>query len=139
MLVFIQNNGILCSGIFALLGVIITAIVNLIVNRKKERNDTIKELKATIKARDEALATVKEKLRLYEDVAEQEKNIDKSNGAIYYENFPKGGYRSICGYCWEKDHIKIPLIVKLYYDEKLQRNREIGYCESCNATCHGND
>ena len=70
------------------------------------------------------------------DVAELiKKNIDKTHGSIYYEGFSNGGSRTICGFCWEKEHVKIPIVTELCYDEFQKQYYYSGYCNSCKAHC----
>ncbi len=95
---------------------------------KKERAQTIKELKS------ENL-TLREEIRTYRSIEKTEKSIDKSQGTIYFETLPGNKKRAICGYCWEKDHIKIPVIPRLDYDESARREIYIAFCQNCKICC----
>ena len=95
---------------------------------KKERAQIVKEL------RSENLA-LQEELRTYRSIEEIEKGIDKSNGTIYFETLPGNKKRAICSYCWEKDHIKIPIIPRLEFDEDTRTNYYSAFCQNCKAYC----
>ena len=76
-------------------------------------------------------------IKEYKNIENQEKNIDKRTGAIYSELMPDGTKRDICGYCWEKERIKIPVSVDIKYDEYLHPYYD-GYCYSCKTHCYEN-
>lgn len=129
MLQFINDNGVLFSGIFGLITALITAIFAFIIDKQKSKKDTINSLK-------KELEKVKSELNMYQSLEEQEKCIDKSTGSIYIETLPNGTKRSICGYCWESKHAKMPLIMDPYYSEVLKKTVIYGQCGSCKASCY---
>lgn len=129
MLDFINNNGVLFSGIFSIIAALITAIVAIIKDNKKNKQDTIKSLR-------KELDETKEKLATYTSIEQQEKNIDKTTGSIYVETMPDGKKRNICGYCWENNHTKIPLVMNSYYSEEEYRTVFYGNCGVCKAACY---
>lgn len=95
MLQFINDNGVLFSGIFTVVTAPITAITSMIVNSKRSKHESIKKLQ-------EQLDEEKKKLNKYIMIEEQEKFIEKKTGSIYVEILPDGSKRNICGYCWER-------------------------------------
>lgn len=129
MLDFINNNGVLFSGIFGLVTALVTAIIAILVDKRKAKNDTVKSLK-------KELAETKAELEKYTTIEKMEQNIDKSMGAIYTETMSNGNKRNICGYCWEQKHVKIPLVMEEYYSENEHRTVLCGRCASCNANCY---
>ena len=120
MLQFINENGVLFSGIF------LSALVSAYNDKKKSKSNTIKELK-------ERLEKTENDLKKYTIIENQEKNIDKTRGAIYVETLSDGSKREICAYCWEKSRIKIPLISKSFYDEDMKITRWIYSCGNCGS------
>lgn len=128
MLEFINNNGVLFSGIFGLVTALVTAIIAILVDKRKAKNDTVKSLK-------KELADTRAELEKYTSVEVQEERIDKTTGSIYVETLPNGNKRSICGYCWENHHTKMPLIMGSYYSEEERRKVTHGTCGSCKAAC----
>lgn len=128
MLEFINNNGVLFSGVFGILTALITSIVAIIIDKRKAKNDTLKSLM-------KELDDTKKELSHYISNENAEKSIDKGIGSIYTEKLPNGGERDICGYCWEKEHIKIPIIVELRQDEYTYQQYYIGSCRSCKTQC----
>lgn len=124
MLHFINENGVLFSGIFGIIGILLSALISVYTDKKKRKNDTIKEL-------EERLEKTENDLKKYTLIENQEKNIDKTRGTIYVETLPDGSKREICAYCWEKSRIKIPLISKSCYSEMTNMTRWIYYCGNC--------
>lgn len=129
MLEFINNNGVLFSGVFGLVTALITAIVAIIVDKRKAKNDTVQHLK-------QELIDLKAELEKYTSIEKQEQNIDKSTGAIYVETLPSGSKRNICGYCWESNRTKMPLNMSNYCDEDEGKMIIRGICGACKARCY---
>ena len=102
--------------------------IKYIFRKEKEKNQHIKKLEEKIKA-------LEDNLSKFKSIETAEKNIDKSHGTIYYEKFPDGKSREICGYCWEKEHIKIPIISRLEYNETLHQSEYWAKCQNCGHNC----
>lgn len=98
--------------------------VNIFREKKKDKQQSIKELKAEIKELQEALER-------YKKLEASEERIDKSQGTIYMEKLDSGNSRAICGYCWEREHVKIPVIPKLEYSSDTGRYEEWAQCQNC--------
>lgn len=135
LLAFINNNGVLFSGIFSLLGVIIGCFFKFILESMADKKENIKFLREELEKVQNELKNANTRLEKYTSIEEMEKNIDKSMGSIYSEKLPDGENRDICGYCWEKEHIKIPINVEYIYTSESFRNYWIGHCNSCNSDC----
>jgi hypothetical protein len=135
MLEFINNNGVLFSGIFSIVGALIAAVVAVVKENKANRKDTIASLHKKVAELKSQLATTEVKLQDALSIEKAESLIDKTKGSIYYESFNNGGSRPICGFCWEKEHIKIPLNVNICYDEYTKEQYYSGRCSSCNCFC----
>ena len=129
MLEFINNNGVLFSGIFGLVTALLTAIIAIIIDKRKAKNDTEKSLK-------KELVEIRAELEKYTSVERQEERIDKTTGAIYVETLPNGNKRNICGYCWEAKRTKMPLNMDSYYSEDERKMVIRGICGSCRTTCY---
>ena len=132
ILQFINENGVLCSGIFtlitAIVSALVTALIKSIIDQKNAKKDTVKALQ-------KELNDVKAELEKYTSIEIAESSINKGNGAVYTETLPTGETRHICGYCWEKDHVKLPIVVELCYDEYEQQNYYSGFCQVCKSRC----
>ena len=135
MLEFINNNGVLFSGIFSIVGALIAAVVAVVKENKANRKDTIASLHKKVAELKSQLATTEVKLQDALSIEKAESLIDKTKGSIYYESFNNGGSRPICGFCWEKEHIKIPLNVNICYDEYTKEQYYSGRCSSFNCVC----
>ncbi len=135
MLEFIDDNGVLFSGIFSIIVALISVLVSVIRDNKKSKLDTIRSLRKELDKTREELSQVKTELVSARSIEEAEKNIDKTRGSIYYEKFANGGERTICGFCWEKEHIKIPIVADMCYEEYTHQAYYSGYCNSCKAHC----
>ena len=135
MLDFINNNGVLFSGIFSIIVALISVLVTVVKDNKKYRTDTIRSLRKELETTKAELEKTKAELLNSKSIENAEMNIDKSHGSIYYEKLANGKTREICGFCWEKEHIKIPLAVDLCYEEYARQNYYSGYCNSCKAHC----
>lgn len=133
MLEFINNNGVLFSGLFSVFTALIAAIVALIIDSRKSKRDSVKSLKTEIAELKENLLKTQKELSQYKNIEELEKNIDKSVGTIYKENMKDGSTRNICGYCWEKEHLKIPLIKETYNGGFGGISYQYYKCRNCNA------
>ena len=129
VLEFINNNGVLFSFIFGIISFLFSTIITSVVEKRKQRNDTVKSLQRE-------LEETKAELEKYTSVENQEKNIDKTHAALYIETLPDGQKRNICGYCWESKRAKMPLMMEKYYSEESHRYVSRGYCFSCNANCY---
>ncbi len=79
---------------------------------------------------------MKEKLNKYIIIEEQEKSIEKKTGSIYVEILLDGSKRNICGYCWERERVKMPLVIGQYYSEEERRVVKYGTCGNCKASCY---
>lgn len=135
MLEFINNNGVLFSGIFSILGVLITVIVTIIIDNRKSNVETVKSLRQKLENTNTELETIKAELLKLQSIEKAESTLDKTHGSIYYENFPSGKSRAICGFCWEKERIKIPLVVDIHYEQYTKDAYYDGYCHSCKTHC----
>ena len=135
MLEFINNNGVLLSGIFSIVGALIAAVVAVVKENKANRKDTIASLHKEVAELKSQLATTEVKLQDALSIEKAESLIDKTKGSIYYESFNNGGSRPICGVCWEKEYINIPLNVNICYDEYTKEQYYSGRCSSCNCFC----
>ena len=138
MLEFINNNGVLFSGIFGIITALITAVVAIIIDNKKSKQDTIRVLKKELGEAKQELDKCRKRLSEYESFEKSEANIDKTDASIYKEKLPNGGTRNICGFCWEKEHIKIPLNVDICYEEYTKQYYYDGFCNSCKSHCISN-
>lgn len=92
--------------------------------RKKDRQQSMKELSTENKKLQEALER-------YKMLELSEEKIDKSKGTIYMEKLDSGNSRAICGFCWEREHIKIPVITEKIYCESTHQYEEGAYCQNC--------
>lgn len=135
MLEFINNNGVLFSGIFSLISICITTVISIIRDYSKYRNKTIHLLEEKLAEKAEVIEKLKDELNNARSIEFAEKNIDKTHGAIYKELLENGEQRDICGYCWEKDHIKIPLEVSTRYNEYTNEEYYDGFCKMCKTHC----
>lgn len=135
MLEFINNNGVLFSGIFSIIVALISVLVTVIRDNKKSKNDTIKSLREELEKTYKELSQTKAELISAKSIEEAEKCIDKTHGSIYYEKLPNGDSRTICGFCWEKEHIRIPIVTQIGYDEDTKIPYNCGYCYSCKTSC----
>ena len=136
MLEFVNNNGTLCTIIGSVITALISAIVAIVINNKKNKLDTIANLRQENNNLKQELEKCKEDLNNYRSIETAEKNIDKTSGAIYVETLPNGNQRNICGYCWENNHTKMPLMMGSYYDEEERKMVTYGNCGHCKAHCY---
>lgn len=135
MLDFINNNGVLFSGIFSIIVALISVLVTVIRDHKKSRIDTVRSLRKELETTKKELDEAKAQLISSQSIETAEKLIDKSHGSIYYETLPNGSTRTICGFCWEKEHIKIPIVIDMCYEEYSKQAYYDGYCNSCKSHC----
>lgn len=138
MLDFINSNGVLFSGIFTIIGVLITAVITFFRENKKSRADTVKSLRKELENTKNELEKAQEKIADMQSVENAEKNIDKAHGSVYYEKLADGKSRAICGFCWEKERIKIPIVVYENYFEYSNEAYYGGFCSSCKNNCIDN-
>lgn len=138
MLKFINDNGVLFSGIFSVITALIAVLVAVIKDNKVYRKETIHSLKKELKDVQDELEITKSKLHDALSVEKAEESIDKAKGSVYYEKFSNGDSRPICGFCWEKEHVKIPLNIGLDYDEDTKQTYCGGRCNVCNSYCQEN-
>ena len=103
MLKFINDNGVLFSGICTVL----SAVISSFITYKKGEGS---------------------KYKFFE---KNDKKLDKSNGNVYVEKLHTGKSREICGACWEKEHIKIPLSVEKGAYDEFFRQYHYYFCCSC--------
>ena len=143
LLGFVNSNGTLCTIIGSIITALISAIVAISIDNKKNKIDSIKSLKIELTETREKLEETRQKLSEaqkiidnYTNIENVEKSVDKSHGAIYIETLPDGKTRSICGYCWENNRAKMPLMMSEYYDDDLCSYITRGYCFSCKANCY---
>ena len=130
MLEFIKDNGVLCTIISSAFFGIVGFLVKSIIEKNKRKKNTINALK-------KELSETKEKLGTYTSIEEQEKLIEKkATGAIYVETMPNGNTRNICGYCWETNHTKMPLMMDSCFDEEDKKWIIRGKCGSCKSICY---
>ena len=139
MLEFINNNPILTSGLFGLITAIVSALITALVTLKieKKKSEQSKEAKLEEKINDLTLKlnSTNEQLSKYTNIENLEKNIEKGKGAIYTERFENGSKRHICGYCWEREHLKIPINVHLRCSEYTYEQWLSGTCHNCHVDC----
>ena len=115
---WINSNPILFAGFCTIISALISAfatlrIERLRIERKKGTNDAAYELK-------------KEKR-----IQEKERNIDKSYGTIYVETLSSRKKREICGFCWEKEHMTIPLYTAYCTSDRVIFDT----CKNCDTYC----
>ncbi|BFJ84528.1 hypothetical protein Ruko_09450 [Ruthenibacterium sp. TH_2024_36131] len=134
ILSFINNNGVL----FGFLGILVTAASSLLINKRKENRENIKDLKAQCENLKQELQECKAKLEDYQSIEKAETRMDKSLGSIYQEHMPDGSTRNICGYCWEKEHIKIPLVPRNYASVLEGGTYKWYECRNCKAKHYTN-
>lgn len=102
--------------------------VKLFLDSRKDKKDTIKGLQKEL----DAARAQNEELR---SIEQKEKFIDKSNGSVYIQTVGEGKTRGICGYCWERGHITIPVIIETQWDEGTQETYYGGRCRNCKSFC----
>lgn len=137
MLEFVNSNGTFFTILGSIFTALISAIVAVLIDRRKYKVDSIRDLREELSKTKQELDECKCIIQEYKSIENQEKNIDKRIGAIYSELMPDGTKRDICGYCWEKERIKIPISVDIRYDEYLLPYYD-GYCYSCKTHCYEN-
>lgn len=135
MLEFINGNGVLFSGIFAIIAALISVLVTVIRDHKQSKIETINSLRKELEKAQLELKELKAEIESSNSVERAEINIDKTHGSIYYETFADGKTRTICGFCWEKEHIKIPVVAELSFDDYTKQSYYDGYCNACKSHC----
>lgn len=127
MLEFLSaNSSAIITGVCGIIGIIISSITSVIVTKKKCQNDGNSSLQEENKR-------LQEELKLLKDVDAIDKTLDKTHGSIYYETMPNGSRRSLCGYCWEQSHKRIPLKTHNSYNRPHSLS---GFCQVCKAHCN---
>lgn len=127
MLEFLSaNSSAIITGVCGIIGIIISSITSVVVTKKKCQSDGNSSLQTENKR-------LQEELNQLKDIEAIDKSLDKTHGSIYYETMSNGSRRSLCGYCWEQSHKRIPL--KTHNSTNHPRSL-IGYCEVCKATCN---
>lgn len=138
MLDFINNNAVLftgiCSLITALLTALITACVTVYIGNKNTKWEVITGLQKDLEATRKELNATRDQLVSLQNAETLDQSLDKTHGSIYYETLPTGKQRTICGFCWERSHLKIPVIVDTYYDGD-DRPYDGAYCNCCKNQC----
>ena len=135
MFELITESGIVFDFADTLLGCAVTALFAVIIDRRKEKRENEKSLKADLKKAEAELAKAKEEISALRSLEAAEGCIDKSCGTLYYEKLASGKQRAICGYCWEKSRIKIPVVTAPYIDYTSREQYFRGVCGSCGAEC----
>ena len=130
MLKFVNENGILFTGIISVITALIAAFATHIVEGKREKKESIKVLQ-------EEVARLKSDLKRFEDQEAADRAVDKSDGSLYVESLPNGKSRVICGFCWEENHFKTPIVPEWYYGH--QEQYEVCKCPICERYCRGKD
>ncbi|MBR3598423.1 MAG: hypothetical protein IKL53_00945 [Lachnospiraceae bacterium] len=131
MLEFINNNGVLFSGIFSIIVALISALVTVSRDNKKNKLDTIKFLRKEVETLKAELSKSQDEINELKSIEYKEMRIDKSHGTMYYESLSNGKRRAICGVCWEKEHIMIPVDVDIMHDEYINQYYYSGKCSLC--------
>ena len=121
MLDFINSNGVLFSGIFSIIVALISVLVSVMKDNKRNRADTIRSLRKELEGVKADLEKANAELLNSKSIENAEKNIDKSHGSIYYEKLADGKSRTICGFCWENKRAKMPLTMDRYYDDDSRK------------------
>lgn len=128
MLEFLSaNSSAIITGVCGIIGIIISSITSVVVTKKKCQSDGNSSLQTENKR-------LQEELNQLKDITAIDNALDKTHGSIYYETMLDGSRRSLCGFCWEQSHKRIPL--KTHNSSNRPRSL-IGYCEVCKATCNG--
>lgn len=127
---FINANGILFGGIFSIITALITAFATHVIEGKREKKETIKNLQNEV-------AKLKSDIKRFEDQEAADKAIDKSDGSLYVESMPNGSSRVICGFCWEEKSIRSPLVPTWYYGD--HEEHQVCTCSMCKRYCRGLD
>ena len=122
----IAHSDAIITGVFGIIGIIISSVTSVCVTKRKVQGEDTKSLQLESKK-------LQEELNQLKDITAIDSALDKSHGSIYYETMPNGSRRSLCGFCWEQSHKKIPLKT----NNSSNRPRSlIGFCEVCKATCN---
>ena len=122
----IAHSDAIITGILGVVGAIITAIASVYVTKRKVQGEENKSLQLENKKLQEELSQLK-------DITAIDNALDKTHGSIYYETMFDGSKRSLCGFCWELSHKRIPLKTQNSY---IHPQRLVGHCEVCKATCN---
>lgn len=117
-----ENSGEIITGIFGIVGIFISSILTKRKYQSEERK--------SLRLENEKL---KEELNQLKDITAIDKALDKTHGSIYYETMTDGSRRSLCAFCWEQSHKRIPLKIQ---DSSNRSRNLIGFCQVCKATCN---
>ena len=139
MFELITESGIVFDFADTLLGCAVTALFAVIIDRRKEKRENEKSLKADLKKAEAELEKAKEEISALRSLEAAEGCIDKSCGTLYYEKLASGKQRAICGYCWEKSRIKIPIVTEFHYEQYTGEQYYQGVCASCKSLCIDED
>ena len=127
MLEFLSaNSSAIITGVCGIIGIIISSITSVFVTKKKCQSDGNSSLQAENKR-------LQEELNQLKDIKAIDKSLDKTHGSIYYETMEDGYKRSLCGFCWEQSHKRIPLKTQNSFTHP---GRLIGFCQVCKANCN---
>lgn len=127
MLDFITaHSDAIITGIFGIVGIIITSITSIYVTKRKIQGEEKKSLQLENKK-------LQDELNRFKDITAIDNALDKTHGSIYYETMSNGSKRSLCGYCWENSSKRIPL--KTHHSSNYPHSL-VGYCAVCKATCN---
>ena len=122
----IAHSDAIITGVFGIVGIIITSVTSVYVTKRKVQGENTKSLQLENQK-------LQEELKQLKDIDVIDKSLDKTHGSIYYETMPNGSRRSLCGYCWEQSHKRIPLKT---HTSSNRPHSLIGFCEVCKATCN---
>ncbi len=103
-------------------------ILKLYSDNRKEKKDIIIELKEE----NELLNSL---VNQYKNIREKEIKIDKSFGSIYIEHLVGSQKREICGFCWEKHNLTIPVVSMIEYDYDHNMTYNSARCSNCENLC----
>jgi hypothetical protein len=106
--------------------------LGFILNKRYEHK---KDQKQTVESLRKELVSLQNEIDRYKMKEVSEELIDKSHGSIYYETFADGKTRTICGYCWEKEHLKIPVIPQLEHNGRTRLDEYWAVCSNCKNSC----
>lgn len=133
MIDFINQHEVLAASVLSCIIAVFSSVATIAIENKKRKVDELKMVKCELKDVKEKFSQCQEKLNEITSIEYMEKNIDKGTGSIYSEKLDNGGRRNICGFCWEEEHLKIPIIVDLCGDDD---NLFHGHCEHCKKECY---
>jgi hypothetical protein len=124
---FIKEYGTIIVAIFGA-GGWLGFVIKLVLDNRKDK-------KATIKSLQNELDAERVKNRELSSIAKKEKLIDKSRGSVYIETVGEEKTREICGFCWEKEHVTVPVIIESDWDDYRKETYYGGKCQACKSFC----